>query len=294
MSQWLSFLGAEVRYLQTPSFDRIRIVEAGKDNPEALILMHGLGGHLEAYAKNVVSLAKRFHVIAFDFVGHGMSAKPTDVDYNSDLYAKQLLEVMQALDIDKAHLSGESLGGWVAGKFAVKYPERVKTLILNTAGGIPIVSEKGRLDAFELGELSKKTVGQMPTMDSVRKRMQWLMHESNWDLLDDELVRTRLHFYTQPDFQRAGPLVLKLLQRLTDDASGSEMIDLERIVAPTLLYWTKFNPIHDLDAARAALPRLTNGSLYVGKADAAHWPQYEAPEEFNSVVERFLLTGSAE
>ena len=43
--------------------------------------MHGIGGHLEAYAKNVLPLSSDFHVVAFDFVGHGLSAKPLDIDY---------------------------------------------------------------------------------------------------------------------------------------------------------------------------------------------------------------------
>ena len=91
MGQWIDFLGAETRYVRTPSFERIRIAESGKENSEVLFLMHGLGGHLEAYAKNIIPLSNRFHVVAFDFVGHGLSSKPTDIEYNSDTYAKQLL-----------------------------------------------------------------------------------------------------------------------------------------------------------------------------------------------------------
>jgi 2-hydroxy-6-oxonona-2,4-dienedioate hydrolase len=294
MSQWFDLLGAEVRFVRTPSFARIRIVEAGHDNPDFLFLMHGLGGHLEAYSKNVLKLAERFHVVAFDFVGHGLSAKPTDIAYDSDTYVEQLKELMDLFGAEKADISGESLGGWVAGRFAVKHPERVKRLVLNTAGGIPIVSEKGREDAANLSRLSQNTVAAAPTQDSVRKRMQWLMHESNWGLLDDELVDTRLKFYSAPDFQAAAPKVLSLLKRLTDDQSGAQMIELEKIQAQTLLYWTRFNPIHDVEAAEAALPRLPNGQLFISTHDAAHWPQYEAPEEFNTVVTRYLVSGTVD
>ncbi len=291
MSQWYDLLGAEVRFVRTPSFDRIRIVEAGHDNPNFLFLMHGLGGHLEAYSKNIIALAENFHVVAFDFVGHGLSAKPTDIEYSSDTYVNQLKELMDLFGADKADISGESLGGWVAGRFAVQYPERVKRMVLNTTGGIPIVSAKGREDAENLARLSQNTVAAAPTQESVRKRMQWLMHESNWGLLDDELVATRLKFYSAKDFQAAAPKVLALLKRLADPANGAQMIELEKIRAPSLLYWTKFNPIHDLEAAQAALPRLGDGQLYVSTHDAAHWPQYEAAEEFNRVVARYLTTG---
>lgn len=291
MSLWLDLLGATVRYVETASFGNIRIVEAGVGKPEALILMHGIGGHLEAYAKNVLPLSSDFHVVAFDFVGHGLSAKPLDIDYLPDTYARQLGELMDALGILRAHISGESLGGWAAGTFAVMCPFRVKRLILNTTGGIPIVSEEGRRDLQSLEELSRKNVGQVPTIETVRRRMQWLMHESNWPLLDDELVGSRLAMYLRPDFQQAAPKVLALLKSADSGASAPQMIDLDKLDCDTLFLWTRFNPVHDLDAATAACAQVSRAQLYVMHADAAHWPQYEAPAEFNSVVHRFLQTG---
>ena len=60
MSVWLDFLGAEIRFVDTPTYGRVHIAEAGKGNAETLILMHGIGGHIEAYSKNVDSLSKDF------------------------------------------------------------------------------------------------------------------------------------------------------------------------------------------------------------------------------------------
>ena len=294
MSIWLDFLGAEIRYVDTPSFGRTRIAEAGKGNAEALILMHGIGGHIEAYSKNVVALAKYFHVIAFDFVGHGLSAKPADITYDALTYREQLRELMDVLGIRRAHISGESLGGMVAGQFAISYPDRVLRCILNTTGGIPVVSEKGRQDLIDLATLSAKTFGKAPTHESVRGRMQWLIYDRNWDrLLTDELVESRLRIYQRPDFQKTAALVFARLNKAAAGDTTPDMIDLEKIDCETLLFWTKHNPIHDVDAARAALPRLKRGKLYVMKTDAAHWPQYEDDAEFNDVVTRYLQTGEA-
>ena len=291
MSLWLDFLGAEIRFIDTPSFGSIRIAEAGKGNPEALLLMHGIGGHIEAYAKNVVALADSFHVVALDFVGHGLSAKRTDIDYIPSTYAALLGEVMDVLGIASAHISGESLGGWVAGLFAARQPQRVKRLVLNTAGGIPVVSEKGRQDLRDLDELNKKNFGKAPSVDSVRQRMQWLMHESNWHLLDDELIGSRLALYSRPDFQKSAPLMFGMLERVDELVQRGEMLPVEQLQCGTLFLWTRHNPIHDLPAAEAACARNPKAQLYVMQAEAAHWPQYEAPEEFNRVMRDFLRTG---
>jgi len=287
MTLWTDFFGSEVRYVSTPSFGRTRIAEAGKKNAEALFLMHGIGGHIEAYAKNVVALSDQYHVIAFDFVGHGLSEKKLDMEYTPEAYAEQLKELMDVLGIKTAHVSGESLGGWTAGKFSARYPERVMRLVLNTSAGLPIVSEKGKQDLANLAELSKKSAGQLPTYDSVLARMKWLMHPNNWGLLDEELVGSRLRIYSDPEALKSAPLVQKQLSRNADE----DLIPFERLSMDTLFVWTRDNPVHDVPAAEAACARTKRGSLYIMKSDGAHWPQYEAPEEFNTVMRKFLATG---
>ncbi len=144
--------------------------------------------------------------------------------------------------------------------------------MLNTTGGIPIVSEQGRRDLQNLEELSRRNVGQAPTKDSVRRRMQWLMHGANGPLLDDELVGARPALYTRPDFQKAAPRVLALLKKSPGPgADAPAMIELEKLACETLFLWTRFfNPIHDVEAATAACARVRGGQLYVMRADAAH------------------------
>ncbi|AQZ96233.1 alpha/beta fold hydrolase [Halopseudomonas phragmitis] len=291
MSIWLDFLGAEVRYVDLPTYGRTRIAEAGHDKAETLILMHGIGGHLEAYAKNVVALGRHFHVIAFDYVGHGLSAKKLDIEYSISDYVEQLRELMDVLDIERAHISGESLGGVVTGGFAVRYPERILRAVFNTTGGIPIVSEKGYADLRALGELSAKSAGQQPSYESVLARMQWLLYEGNWNLLNEELVGSRLAIYSREDFQASAPLVYARLRKVNQDGAKPDMIELEKVQCESLLLWTSHNPIHDVAAAEAALPSLPRGQLYVMKKLAGHWPQYESPEEFNQVMVEFLSTG---
>jgi HOMODA hydrolase len=279
-------LGATVRTVTTRTFGATRIAEAGVQHAESVIFMHGIGGHMEAYAKNIVALSARFHTIAYDFIGHGLSAKPL-VDYSPTLLVEHLAELMDALALTRSHLCGESLGGWVAGLFATAHPSRVQRLILNTSAGLPIISDKGRQDLQELIELSRKAATQgPPTYDSVLNRMKWLFHPNNHGMISDELVNTRLRFYSQPMMKDIAPLVLAMIP-MHDDY----LIPLEKIRAETLFLWTADNPVHDVETARRSAARVPGAKLYVIKADAAHWPQYEAPEEFNRVVAGFLADG---
>lgn len=286
MSLWIDFIGSETRFVETPSFGVARIIEAGKGAAETLILMHGVGGHSEAYAKNLMVLSQEFHVIACDFPGHGQSNRRI-TDFSPAMLVDFLAELMDVLEIPSAHLSGESLGGWTAGLFANRYPHRVKRLVLNTTAGIPIVSQKGQDDLANLISLTRKHAQHAPTFESVLGRMKWLMHEKNWGLLSEELVGTRLKYYLHPDSSISGPLI----SRSVSSDLEQYFIDLPNISCDSLFLWTRENPIHDVAAAEAACAQVPNGQLYVMQGDAAHWPQYEQPDEFNQVVIRYLKEG---
>jgi HOMODA hydrolase len=197
MSLWLDMLGAEVRFIDTKSFGRTRIAEAGRGNGETLLFLHGIGGHLEAYSKNVVPLSDAFHVVAYDYVGHGLSEKKV-MEYTPHVLADHLGEVMDAVGVERAHLSGESLGGWISGIFAGRRPDRVARLILNTSAGLPVRTEKGKQELEALRTLSQKASGQMPTHESIHNRMKWLFHPDNHGMITDELIETRLSFYVKP------------------------------------------------------------------------------------------------
>lgn len=287
MSLWLDMLGATVRHVPTKSFGATRIVEAGMEHPDTVIFMHGIGGHLEAYARNIVALSDRFHTIAYDFIGHGLSAKPA-LDYSPRLLVQHLTELMDALGLARSHLCGESLGGWVAGLFATEHAGRVRRLILNTSAGLPILTDKGRQDLQDLIDLSRKaaTMGP-PTYDSILNRMKWLFHPANHSMISDELVNTRLRFYSQPVMKDIAPRVLAMIP-MHDDF----LIPLAKIKAETLFLWTTDNPVHDVETARRSSAEVKGSQLYVMKADAAHWPQYEAADEFNDVVARFVAHGT--
>lgn len=285
MSLWLDLLGVEIRFVDTKSFGTIRIAEAGKGNAQTIIFLHGINGHLEAYAKNLIPLSNDFHVVAFDYVGHGLSSKP-DRDYDPVMLAEQLGELMDMLNIEKAHLSGESLGGWVSGHFAAAYPHRVGRLMLNTAGGIPIVTEKGKEDLKQFIALNKRNIDNVPTYESVQARLHWLMHPNNRHLVDDELINLRLRIYLQPQSRVVLPKLNEILAH-----HDNYLIPLEKLPAGTLFLWTHDNPIHDTESVKAAHARVAGSILYFIQGDSAHWPQYESIDEFNTLALQFFKTG---
>ncbi|MFL5664824.1 MAG: alpha/beta fold hydrolase [Ktedonobacteraceae bacterium] len=99
-----------------------------------LIFIHGLGGSAENWSRLLPSLSREYLVYALDLPGFGKTPlAPEGVNIQTHvLYVKRFLD---ALGYPQATLVGNSMGGWIATRFAAEYPERVKHLyLLNSAG----------------------------------------------------------------------------------------------------------------------------------------------------------------
>jgi 2-hydroxy-6-oxonona-2,4-dienedioate hydrolase len=257
---------------------RTRVLWAG-DGPD-LVLLHGTGGHLEAYARDIAGLAKDFRVTVYDMVGHGWSDLP-DTPYTTDVLSDHLLGLMDAVGIESAHLSGESLGGWVAAWTAAHHPDRVDRLVLNTPGNIANKPEV-------MARLVTSTTAAVadPSDANVRPRVEWLFHDTSQ--VTDELVALRRSVYSRPGFRRAVENILVLQDPVTRARFSWDPAWVGRITAPTLLLWTDHDPTGGLDEAKLLLDWLPDAELHV-IAGAGHWPQWEARDEFLSEHRRFLL-----
>jgi pimeloyl-ACP methyl ester carboxylesterase len=114
---------------------RIRVHEGGKRDAPTVVLLHCFALNMKVWRDVIPALEKHFHVVAYDAVGHGKSAKvqrPITLDYLADV----ALGVLDALDIDHAILVGNSMGGGTSLKVALKAPQRVDGLVLVDSVGL--------------------------------------------------------------------------------------------------------------------------------------------------------------
>ena len=96
---------------------------------EPLVLIAGLATDVTRYERVIGVLSKRMKVIAFDNRGVGRTDKP-DIPYSIDMMADDTAGLLDALGVERAHVLGISMGGRIAVALALRYPERVKSLIL--------------------------------------------------------------------------------------------------------------------------------------------------------------------
>src|SRR5260370_12204222 len=113
---------------------RVRLFRGRATHGEPLVFLHGAGGHT-GWMAFLEELSARFEVFAPEHPGFGQSDDPPWLDEVADL-AYFHLDLLKALGLERAHLMGTSLGGWVAAEMAVRSTARLQSLTLVGAVGI--------------------------------------------------------------------------------------------------------------------------------------------------------------
>jgi pimeloyl-ACP methyl ester carboxylesterase len=262
---------------------RTRSLENGGGPP--IVFLHGAGGHAETWVRNMGPHSPYRRSFAIDMLGHGFTDAPTNRQYTTSEVLDHVVRFLDVAGIDRADLCGESFGGRIAAWIAIKHPDRVNRLVLNTSGGLPATKDHQTEDVADL--LARTTASLNETSDeAVRSRLAWLFADPTQ--VPEEFVRIRQAIYARPGIKNS---LTKLFSRLFDpeDAQHYWLTPerLARISAPTLVIWTDKNPIHRYEDARRGFGHIPDVQFHLIQ-DAAHWPQYEQPEEYNRVQLAFL------
>lgn len=241
-----------------------------------LVLIHGSGPGAYGWAnfsRNVAPLAERFRVICLDLPGFGRSdMKPAGVPIPG-WWAEVVGGLLDALDIERAHFIGNSLGGMITLKLALTRPERVARMVPPVFTPWPTEGIKSILGYYE---------GNGPSLERLRAFAQQFVYDPR--ALTDELLRQRLERSLDPRIVANPPMRLTpgtVLEELWRDPG------LTRLPHETLMVWGREDRVLPLDSAFVLLKQIPRARLWV-LPQCGHWAQWEHAEEFNATVARFL------
>ena len=247
--------------------------EAGSGAP--LVLVMGLSGDLQGWALTAPALARHFRVITYDNRGAGRTSAP-DRPYSIAGMADDLAALLDALNIQKAHILGFSMGGYIAQEFALKYPGRVDRLILlSTAPGIDGYGRAvlGSWVDIQRSNMSREQV--------VRTRAPYLYTAA---LLDDDerSERSIQNSVSNPHAQQDHAFIRQAQAILGFDATAR----LGNLKADTLVLTGK-DDILVPPRNSEKLNKLIPGSK-LKVLDGAHLGCIEYPNEYNAAILEFL------
>ena len=266
------------RYVEVHGIN-IHFNDAGQG--EIVIMLHGSGPGASGWSnfnRNIDALAATHRVLCVDMPGWGKS-DPRETGINFfEWFADKIIAVMDALDIEKASVIGNSLGGGVAFKMALEHPDRIDRLVLmGSPVGFAMFGDRfppGIQDILFFYE------GEGPTLEKLQSFASKFVYDPS--KMTDELLNQRLEaskkFIDNPPM-KFGP--------------GDAMEPLWQHPALTtlphdvLLIWGRDDKVVPLDRGLSTFSQIPKARLYV-IPQCGHWAQWEQAEEFNRVVSGFL------
>ena len=150
------------QYVET-SFGKTFVLTAGRKADPPVILLHGSCSNSAFWFPEIMALSENFRVYAVDIIGEAGNSEEYRPDLDSDAFALWMKDVLDALGLENAVFIGNSLGGWMALKFAAAYPERVLRLILIASAGLAQIRPQFLSDAQQ----ARKTDGTVPVSPSM-------------------------------------------------------------------------------------------------------------------------------
>lgn len=243
-----------------------------------VLLVHGSGPGVSAFANwrlTIRDLSPHFRLVAPDMLGFGYSDRADDGTYTRQKWLDQLVGFLDALDLERVHVIGNSFGGSMALALAIAHPERVDRMVLMGSVGVP----------FELTPGLDAVWGYEPSLENMRAIMRIFAHDQS--LIGDELVRLRYEASTREGVQEAYSAMFPAPRQRWVEAMAHPEDDLRAIGHPTLLVHGRDDQVIPLSTSLTMLEWIDHSQLHVfGRC--GHWTQIEQATEFARLVAGFL------
>jgi pimeloyl-ACP methyl ester carboxylesterase len=230
--------GVEHRFVQAGGL-RMHVAEAGEGEP--MLLLHGWPQHWYAWRKVIPQLAPHVRVICPDFRGFGWSDVP-DGGYDRETMARDVLALMDALDLQSVRLVGHDWGGWIGFLLALGHPERFERCL--ALGIVPPWPSRDPLAVLDIWRVSYQLLLGAPLLGrgAVSTAMARAGLRSAGDAMTEEDISAftdRLH----GERGRASELLYRtfLLRELAPVALGR--YDAARLSVPTRLVVGERDPV---------------------------------------------------
>jgi pimeloyl-ACP methyl ester carboxylesterase len=242
---------------------------------ETIVLLHSFAGDKDNFIRTAVYLTGHYHVVIPDLPGFGEASRDAAAQYSIGQQAANLHAFLYKLGLDRVHLGGNAMGGFVAAEYAARYPAQVASLWLLSASGTAAATDSEVVRTYA-------ATGAVP----------WLMASA--DAFDSMLVActTRMPFIPASIRRRLGQrgaADFALHTRVLRELQDSPFLEARfyRIETPALIVWGSEDRVHPAagaDALKAILPN----SRVIRMPGIGHLPVVEAPRRCAEDYRAFL------
>lgn len=276
--------GSDPAFAAGPAGQRVHYRDQGRRDGPVLVLLHGSNSSLQTWGPLVERLGGDYRIVTLDLPGHGLTGGTPDKDYSASGMIAAVDVVAAKLNLDDYILGGNSMGGWVAWRYTLAHPDRVKALLLLDASGTPPRGGEKRAPSnigFRIlqypagrwlaGQITPRALIEQSLRGSVEKQ----------EIVDEALIDRYWELLRFPGNREATSL------RATLDREPAMANRLAEIKAPTLILFGAEDRLVNPSAAQS-FQELIDGSEVVLFDGIGHLPMEEAPDATAKAIADFL------
>jgi pimeloyl-ACP methyl ester carboxylesterase len=252
---------------------RVVFLDGGKGTP--VILVHGFTADKDNWTLFSKFLTGKYRVIAPDLPGFGESSRLEAESYDIPSQVERLDKIAAALGLDSFHIAGNSMGGWIAGRYSAEYPQKVLSLALLDTGGIKSCKKS------ELRKLLEK--GENPLL---LNSVEDFERNLNFVFEKPPKIPGNIKRYLAKQAVANRNFNRKIFNDIMKEGSLLES-DLHRIRTKTLIIWGDKDKLIHVSCADILLKGIKNSKVIAIK-DCGHLPMIERAEETAGHYLRFL------
>ena len=246
-----------------------------------LVFVHGFAADKDSWSMYTRQFHKEYRIIAVDLPGHGESDKDLDRDYGIQVQTDRLAKFVKALNIEKCHMIGNSMGGHITLNFAVKYPELLDSIALINNAGVLMEDKTEVTLAIEAGENPLE----MKSPEDVARQMALVMYKPAYI---PGVLKKAMYQRAQQD----KPILDKIFWTLVEQGADTALNEqLGNVTVPTCILWGRHGRIIDVSTVAVLEEHLANSSSEIIE-EAGHVPMLEKPAETAEHHKAFLQTRS--
>jgi pimeloyl-ACP methyl ester carboxylesterase len=268
--------GITVKSVKIPGFN---IVYAAGGTGDPIVMLHGFGGSKNDWLQFAKNFTSEYWVILPDLPGFGESTKLKAEEFGIRFQVEKMHEFAKALQLERFHLVGHSMGGNIAGNFSGTYPEMVKSLALIDAARV-ITPEKSEFDLLMDKGVNPYVMKDVKDFDTL---MEFLCYKP-------PRIPSFMKRYLAKRMMSTYELYEKSFNEEWEKSIFPES-KIREIKAPTLIVWGDSDRNLHVSSAYVFEKNIENSRVVI-ISECGHVPFIERPEETASAYREFLRTGT--
>lgn len=255
-------------------------LEGGDPQKPALVMVHGFGADKDHWTFYAPWMTRDYHLIAPDLPGFGENDRDPGLAFDVASQAARLKAFLDALGIDRPHLGGNSMGGWIALRFAIDYPDALRTLTLMNNAGVQGADES-ELQRLAANRDYNPLV--LANLEDADRLIAFVVRKPTF-------VPARLKPVIYRDALRHRELLDRIFWIIADEMEQKPLNgELAKVKVPTLILWGRHDRLIDVSCVAVLEAGIEDSRAHIFE-HVAHVPMIEDPKATAEVQRAFLAT----